>query len=112
MAYGRQLVGSAIEGASSALRGEPVNSALSRAVRTSLPLGVLAACASLTLSALRRRPPAAALLNGLAGGAIGFTVGVLWSSRNLTTTAAHGMMSSINAARDAHWLEQNPIDYA
>ena len=112
IAYGRQLVGYAIEGASTGLRGETVNSELSRAVRTSVRLGVVAACASLTVSLFRRRHASAALLHGLAGGAIVFSAGVFWSSRNLTTAAAHGMMTRINAARDAHWLEQNPIDYA
>ena len=116
IAYGRQLVGSGIEGASTALRDamrdDSANAVLERAVRLSWRLGVAAAGVAFAVSALRKRSPGAALLHGLAGGAIAFGAGMVWSSQGLTAAAARGAVARVNAARDAHWLEHNPIDYA
>ncbi|HET7891723.1 MAG TPA: hypothetical protein VFL34_09365 [Candidatus Sulfotelmatobacter sp.] len=49
---------------------------------------------------------------GLIGGAIGFGAGVLWENRQFTASVASGAWKKINQARDEHWFEKNPIDYA
>ena len=51
-----------------------------------------------------------------AGGMIGAVVGVaaaaVWTSRHFTRTLSRAAARRVNDARDAHWLELNPIDYA
>ena len=49
---------------------------------------------------------------GFLGGAIGLGAGAAWASRAPAGAAARGAIRSINAARDAHWLEKHPIAYA
>ena len=116
IAYGRQLVDSGIEGASTAvhavLSDEPVNAALARAVRASWKPAAVGACIALALSALGRKKPGTALVSGLAGGAVGFSAGILWASHGWTAAAARGAAANGRATRDAHWLERHPIDYA
>jgi hypothetical protein len=48
----------------------------------------------------------------LLGGAIGFGLGLAWSSRRLTASVAEQAFRSMNKVRDEHWLENHPIDYA
>jgi len=48
----------------------------------------------------------------LLGAAIGFSTGMAWGTRRLTGDMARGAKKNIDTARDAHWLEKNPIDYA
>jgi hypothetical protein len=49
---------------------------------------------------------------GLLGGAIGFGAALVWQSRCLAASVAHGAFRNMGRVRDEHWLERHPIDYA
>ena len=51
-------------------------------------------------------------LGGLLGSVLGLSAVLVWASREFTGPAARKSLRCINAARDAHWLESHPIDYA
>jgi hypothetical protein len=52
------------------------------------------------------------VLGVLVGTLAGLGAAVAWTSRSFTASAARSALQLVNAARDAHWLEANPIDYA
>jgi hypothetical protein len=54
----------------------------------------------------------AAVVGGLLGGALGFTGGVAWGTRQSTRIYYQNAAQNVQAVRDAHWLEKNPIAYA
>ena len=117
--YGRNLVSSGLEGARSArkrnLEGTPVRSVLVSSVRSAcMPAVIGAYVGALGASIGQRRKPnyGAVLGASLLGAAIGLTTGMAWGTRHLTGDMAREAKRNINAARDAHWLEKNPIDYA
>jgi hypothetical protein len=53
-----------------------------------------------------------ALLGGLVGGALGFSSGVIWGTRDQARQGCVQAVHSVQAVRDAHWLEKNPVAYA
>ena len=59
-----------------------------------------------------RRSGGRVAMGGLAGGVLGLSAALAWSSRGFTRHALRSAARKVNAARDAHWLEKNPIDYA
>jgi hypothetical protein len=116
--YGKKLLDSGLEGARTGegefLQGEPLAPFLEESARLALEpatigvfLGVLGSCAG-----NGQRSTTRTLVYGLLGGAIGFGVGLAWSSRRLTASVAEQAFRSMNKVRDEHWLENNPIDYA
>ena len=99
----------------SSLAGAPVSSMLSLSMRESvLPAAVGAYIGALgaSLGTRRKRAYGIVALSGLLGGTIGFASGMAWGTRRLTGGIARGALRSMDATRDAHWLERNPIDYA
>jgi hypothetical protein len=118
IAYGWDLLHSAVEGARSA--GEQIReeesprSVLMRSACTSLVPSV--AVASLGLVAgywvSKRKPAHNAVAFGLLGAVIGFAGGMAWSTRHVTGGIARGAIRKMDAARDAHWLNKHPVDYA
>jgi len=64
------------------------------------------------LLAGRRRSGYGTALGGLVGSAVGFGGGVAWASRGYTGALGRSVIQKVNAARDARWLERNPINYA
>lgn len=117
--YGRSLISSGLEGARSArnktLAGAPVTSALINSVRDSwMPavIGAYVGALGASLGHRRRTHYGAVMGASLLGAAIGFSTGMAWSTRRLTGDMARGAKKNIDTARDAHWLEKNPIDYA
>ena len=117
--YGRKLVNSGFEGARSgreAFLGEDslelflsasiFHNAISAAV-VGAGIGLLGA-----MSASRRRSASRAVACGVLGGAIGFGASVAWDSRSLGASVVSGAWKEIDKARDEHWLEKHPIDYA
>jgi hypothetical protein len=117
--YGRSLISSGLEGALSAqkktLDGAPVSSVLIGSVRDSWMPAMIGAYVGALGASLghRRRPHYGAILGAsLLGAAIGLTTGMAWGTRRLTGGMARGAKKNIDVARDAHWLEKNPIDYA
>jgi hypothetical protein len=53
-----------------------------------------------------------ALALGTLGSALGFVAVFGWKTRNVTSSVAHSTARELRKARDEHWLESNPIDYA
>jgi hypothetical protein len=84
-----------------------------RAATLIVPVVVGAGIGMITAS-LRKR---ARLGRGLAaasivGSVVGLGAGAAWTARGEAAAAARSAIRGINAARDAHWLERNPIAYA
>jgi len=55
----------------------------------------------------KRRSPSYIVIGGVLGSALGFGVALAWSPGSLRSA-----LRSVNAARDAHWLQAHPITYA
>jgi hypothetical protein len=116
--YGRDLADSGWQGARTArdsmLQGEPVGAIFTRSVRASwaptvLGAGMGALCALLVQ---RRKPNTAAVIAlGIVGGVVGFTAGVTWDTRQLSSGMARGAIRKIGTARDSHWLGKHPINF-
>lgn len=112
--YGRDLADSGWQGARSALLDKPVGEILSQSVRASWAptvtgAGVGALCA---LLAQRRKPkPIVLVVMGAVGGFVGFTAGVAWETRQLSSGIARGAMRNIGSTRDSHWLGKHPINF-
>ena len=51
-------------------------------------------------------------MGGLVGSILGFGAALAWASRGFIGPAARTAVRRMSAARDAHWLETHPIDYA
>jgi hypothetical protein len=61
----------------------------------------------------RRKPRYGVVLGAsLLGAAIGLSTGMAWGTRRLAGDMARSAKKNIDTARDARWLEKNPIDYA
>jgi len=116
--YGRNLAGSGLQGARAAadsiLHGEHVGKILGRSARASwaptvMGAGLGALCG---LLAQRRKPNAAAVAAmGVVGGVVGFTAGVAWETRQLSSGIARGAIRNIGTTRDSHWLGKHPINF-
>ena len=116
--YGRKVLNSGLAGARSGqeafLDGKPLTPFLSKAVRNASTPAALGAVVGVLSSfpGDRHRSAKRALAFGFLGWAVGFSVGIAWQSRGLTVCAASGAVRNIGRARDEHWLETHPIDYA
>ena len=116
--YGRKLVDSAVDGARTGedrfLKEAPLVPFLNESARRSLAPAVVGACLGVLSGYLgkERRSTTSALADGLLGGAIGFGAGMIWENRELTASVASSAWEGIGKARDEHWFEKNPIDYA
>lgn len=115
--YSRKLVHSAVEGAHSAegefLHGEPLAPFLNESARHALGPAVIGAfLGALSAYSGNQRRPAKAIALGLFGCMLGFGAAFAWQSRSLGVDIARAAWKGIGEARDAHWLEENPIDYA
>ena len=116
--YGLKLLDSGLEGARSGegefLHGKPLAPILEESARHAVKpaaigvcIGVLGSCAG-----NGHRSTSKTFVYGLLGGAIGFGIGLAWANRRLAASVASGAFKSMSKARDDHWLENNPIDYA
>jgi len=118
VAYGWDLLCSAVEGARSAGEQfgeeESPRSVLMHSARTSLVPGVAAASLGVVAGywASKRKPAHSAVAFGLLGAVIGFAAGMAWSTRRVTGGIARGAIKKMDATRDAHWLTKHPVDYA
>lgn len=116
MDYTRKLVHSAMEGAQNGeeefLHGEPLDQFFGYSVRNALRPAAVGALMGIAGSCRDRRHPAKTLAYGFLGGAMGFAVGLAWESRRLVISIADCAWKKVDKARDEHWFEKNPIDYA
>ena len=116
--YGRNLVGAGIAGirnGQDAARGDQRLSAIAAdAAQRSLGLAALGACVGLLTSGLMRgrKGMSNAIALGAVGSFVGFAAGFGWTTRSVTSNVVHSTAKEIRRARDEHWLELNPIDYA
>jgi hypothetical protein len=116
--YGRSLANSGAAGMRSGrdayLNGKPLVTVLTQKARASLGLAAIGACAGLLqcLASSRDRRIPKSIAIGAVGSAIGFFAGFTWKTRELTTSMVQGAARNIGSARDEHWLERHPIDYA
>jgi len=115
--YGRKVLDSGLEGARSGreafLSEHSLTTLLSQSVEKALKAAAVGACIGAVGSQLNgSRSLARMTVLALAGSALGFALGVAWSSRGLTASVVSGALRSIGKTRDAHWLERHPIDYA
>ncbi len=116
--YGQKLVHSALEGAHDAegefLQEESRTPSLCESARHALApaaIGVFVGALGGSLSK-ERRSSGRRLAFGLLGGAIGIGAGIIWENRRFAASVASGAWKKVNQARDEHWFEKNPIDYA
>jgi hypothetical protein len=118
VAYGEELIRSAIAGGRSArdkaLAPEPASVALARSAQTCLPWAAMGASIGILAlySRTKRSSAPRAVAYGLLGGLFGFVANMVLSTRQITAETVRGAMRSVNTVRDVHWLQKNPIDYA
>ena len=116
--YARDLVSTAVDGAKDGSKTVPVEDRLPKVLVKSAPssLGLAALGASVGVLCSyfgnKRKLTAESALFGALGAVTGLIIGVGWSTRHVTNGMAQGAIRNINTARDAHWLERHPIDYA
>ena len=116
--YAERLVNSGLQGARAGrdlfLHGRALAPYLNHSALIALGPAALGACLGVMGShpPSRRSSAAKAFAYGVLGGAVGFGVAVVWESRRLAASVASGVANSIARARDEHWLERHPIDYA
>jgi hypothetical protein len=116
--YGKKLVNAGIAGIRSgqdSARGKQSLSTLAaEAARSSLALAAVGAGVGLLSLCLgqRRNRLAKAVALGTLGSALGFAAGFSWKTRKVTSSVAHSTARELRKARDEHWLERHPIDYA
>jgi len=112
----RDLIGSTIEGANSALRAAAPDAvpALSRAARHSWGAAAIGACIGIAGGILNddRKPARGAIVGGFLGAAVGLSAGIAWNARSVISAIAENAAKNTGQLRDAHWLARNPIDYA
>ncbi len=116
--YGRKLVNAGINGIRSgqdSARGErPLSRVAADAAQGSFAMAAVGACVGLLTSCLvpRRNRLSQAIALGSVGSALGFLAGFSWKTRDVTSSVAYSAAREVRRARDEHWLELHPIDYA
>jgi hypothetical protein len=116
--YGRQLVGSGIEGARSGqeefLNGKPLTPYLGESAKDALVPAAIGVCVGVLAGypIWRHKSKVASVACGLLGGAIGLTTGLAWNNRHLGASVAGSALKNMGKTRDAQWLNKHPIDYA
>jgi len=96
------------------LDGKPVGAVLSRSVRASWAPTVMGAsvgalCALLAQGSKPKNTVVVAM--GVVGGFVGFSAGVAWETRQLSSGIARGALRGIGSTRDSHWLGKHPINF-
>jgi hypothetical protein len=115
--YARDIVKAGLDAATSAGKECPDKkpaATLAHASQTALApaaLGVAIGVLSVYLGR-KGRFGTTAVVGGLLGGALGFTGGVAWGTRQRTRDYYLNASHNVQAVRDARWLEKNPVAYA
>ncbi len=118
LAYGHKVLERGLQGARSGreefLRGTAPRPLLCESLRHAVRPAALGACLGIVggYPGTRRGRTSRVMRFGLLAGLIGFGMGMVWESRCLAASVALGAWRSMGRARDEHWLEQHPIDYA
>lgn len=111
--YARDIVKAGLDAAVSVRKSDPLDS-LGRVSQSALAPAAIGAAIGLLGVYLGRkgRPGNTVLVGCLVGGALGFTGGVAWGTRQRTKTCYKNAAHNVQVVRDARWLEKNPIAYA
>jgi hypothetical protein len=116
--YGRKVLDSGLEGAHTGreafLNGRPLTPFLHESVSSAWKPAVLGACVGALAGypGNRHKSTNRMFAFGILGATFGFVAGVAWGSRDFTASVARGALRNMEKVRDAHWLENHPIDYA
>jgi hypothetical protein len=116
--YGRKILDSGMQGIRSGeeqfLHGKPLAPFVMESVQAALVPAAIGACLGAlgTIPADKQGRASRMLFFGLLGGALGFSAGLAWKSRRITTNAARGALQNVHQVRDEHWVEKHPIAYA
>ncbi len=117
LAYGKDLVESGIEGANEArkasLESVETTDMVTAAAQESWQAAAIGALAGAIFGVLAddRKPVRGVIAGGLLGAAVGFGGSFAWKTRPLTGAMAREAGKRIGAARDEHWLAENPVNY-
>lgn len=116
--YGRKLVESGLQGASTGcqefLDNRSLKPFLAESSARALPVAGVGACVGAIAALLARddRRATRTIGLGLLGAIVGFTTALFWNARPLVISAAKGAQKDLNTTRDERWFEKHPIDYA
>ena len=115
--YARDIVKAGLDATSAVMQtksGEPAPVNLGRVSQSALGLAALGAGIGVLGVYLGRkgRMGNSAAVGCLVGGALGFSSGVAWGTREQTKKYCQTAAHNVQGVRDAHWLEKNPIAYA
>ena len=114
----RELIGSGVHGASSAVHAAAGDDFGGRdvadAARNAWKATVVGACIGAVAGLLNddRKPSRGAIAGAFLGGTAGLALGIAWNARSVISAAAGSAARSVSSTRDAQWLARNPIDYA
>ena len=84
---------------------------LAAAARGALKLAAVGAGVALLQSNLSKHRNRR-MRTALSCGALAFCAGFAWRTRSLSGTLVDSASKEISKARDQHWLQMNPVDYA
>ena len=112
LAYPRALVQAGLAGLRSGeFEADRCGPEFAVASRSALKAAVVAAGIGLLASNVRQNPRRA-VRNALTFAGITFCADFCWNSRDVSRRALTAVRKEMSHARDQHWLELNPIDYA
>ena len=114
LTYFKQLVGAGLDGIVAArleMNGPLFTPPLQTVAWTPAAVGATIGALGARLIGKEKRASGVAI-GSLVGSICGFGAALAWASRDFTGPAARKALRHVNTARDAHWLELNPIDYA
>jgi hypothetical protein len=112
IAYLGELVGAGWDGIAAA-RNRTSTRVFTSPLDAVAPTAIGAAIGALSTRLLQRRKSGFTVaMGGLVGSIVGCGAALAWSSRGIVVPAARGAAQRVNAVRDAHWLQANPITYA
>ena len=117
LTYGRELVESGVEGANvarkAALESPETTDMVTAAAQESWQCAAIGALAGAIFGVIAddRKPVRGVIAGSLLGAAVGFGGSFAWKTRPLTSAMAHEAGKRIGAARDEHWLTENPVNY-
>lgn len=115
--YGRKLIHAGATGLRTGrteFDPEKAHALVTRSAGESARMALAGACLGVVPGCLlaRRSRGANAALFGVLGSVLGFLAAFSWKTRSLSSTLAHSAIKEVRKAKDEHWLERNPIDYA
>ena len=115
--YGRKLINAGVNGIRNGhteFTPQKAHALVARSAAESAQIALAGACLAVVPGCLlaRRSRAANAMLFGAVGSVLGFVAAFSWKTRSLSSSLAHSAAKEVRRAKDEHWLERNPVDYA